>query len=71
MKNSNWDLTICNRADLLCDWEFMDKKKLQFQLDEIEVKLNRGKRLWLSADVMEIYKKERDKILKLIEEQND
>jgi len=49
----------------------MDKKKLQFQLDEIEVKLNRGKRLWLSADVMEIYKKERDKILKLIEEQND
>ena len=48
----------------------MDKKKLQFQLDEIEVKLNRGKRLWLSADVMEIYKKEREKILELLKNYN-
>ena len=48
----------------------MDKKKLQFQLDEIEVKLNRGKRLWLSVDVMEIYKKEREKILELLKNCN-
>jgi|BioPla2DNA2_1021312.scaffolds.fasta_scaffold662995_1 hypothetical protein len=29
MKTYNWDLTICNRADLLCDWEFVDKELIK------------------------------------------
>ena len=38
MKTYNWDLTICNRADLLCDWEFVDKELIK-EIKELQAKL--------------------------------
>jgi len=25
----NWDLSICNKTDLMCDWEFMNKELIK------------------------------------------